>query len=55
MFWCRLDNLAFLEIALAADKLLITGNRRRFPASACGPVRVQAPVDFLEYWAKHNK
>ena len=40
-------DLAFLEVALAADALLVTGNTRHFPAPACQGVHILTPTDFL--------
>ena len=43
------DDLPFLEVAQAADAVLITGNRRHFPANACGDVQVVTPTEFLTH------
>lgn len=42
------DDLPFLEVAAAADAVLVTGNTRHFPKKACGDVRVLSPREFLE-------
>ncbi len=42
------DDLPFLEVAAAAEAILVTGNTRHFPKSACGSVRVLSPRDLLE-------
>ena len=41
-------DLPFLEVAAAADAILVTGNRRHFPRKACRGVRVLSPREFLE-------
>ena len=38
----------FLEVAAAADAVLVTGNLRHFPKSACRGVTVLGPREFLE-------
>ncbi|MBN1270029.1 MAG: putative toxin-antitoxin system toxin component, PIN family [Kiritimatiellae bacterium] len=42
------DDQPFLEVAHAAGAVIVTGNRRHFPAGACAGVRVLSPRDFLE-------
>lgn len=42
------DDLAFLEVAAAADAVLVTGNPRHFPKRACKGVAVVSPTEFLE-------
>ena len=42
------DDLMFLEVALAADRILVTGNARHFPRTVRGSVRVLSPVQALE-------
>jgi putative PIN family toxin of toxin-antitoxin system len=44
------DDLPFLEVAVEAGAVLVTGNRRHFPAEVCGDVRVLTPADFLAQW-----
>ena len=41
-------DLPFLEVALEAEALLITGNVRHFPKKACRDVTVTRPSEFLE-------
>lgn len=41
------DDLPFLEAAAETGAVLITGNRRHFPADACGRVEVVTPAEFL--------
>ncbi len=44
-----LDDEPFLEVALEAGaKVLVTGNLRHFPKSACGPVSVLSPNALLD-------
>lgn len=38
----------FLEVAAAADAVLVTGNLRHFPGQARGGVTVVGPEEFLE-------
>ena len=40
-------DLPFLEVADAAAAILVTGNKRHFPPSACGRVTVLSPAEFL--------
>ncbi|NPV29193.1 MAG: putative toxin-antitoxin system toxin component, PIN family [Firmicutes bacterium] len=50
------DDEPFLEAALAAgDAVLITGNKKHFPASACGGVTVLSPAEFLALWREKNR
>jgi uncharacterized protein len=42
------DDLPFLEVAASGHAVLVTGNRRHFPKSATGPVRVFSPAEYLE-------
>jgi len=44
------DDAAFVEVAAAALALLVTGDPRRFPPSACPDVTVMLPADFLRLW-----
>ena len=38
----------FLEVASAAQAILITGNKRHFPKRCCGKVLVLSPREFLD-------
>ena len=42
------SDLPFLEVAVAAEAVLVTGNARHFPAKACKGTRVVSPAEFLE-------
>ncbi len=44
------DDLPFLEVAVEAGAVLVTGNRRHFPAEVCGEALVLTPADFLAQW-----
>ena len=46
------DDLPFLEVAAAAEAILVTGNSRHFPRKACGDVRVISPQEFLQVLRK---
>lgn len=46
-----LDDLPFLEVAAAAGALLVTGNKRHFPARERHGVRVLSPREFLDLLA----
>lgn len=41
-------DLPFLEVALEADAILVTGNTRHFPRKACKGVAVVSPREFLD-------
>lgn len=42
------DDEPFLEAAIGGNvDALVTGNKRHFPASATGPVKVLSPAEFL--------
>ena len=41
-------DLPFLEVAAAAEAILVTGNRRHFPKRMCKGVTVATPREFLE-------
>ena len=41
-------DLPFLEVALEAEAILVTGNVRRFPKRACKGVTVVSPREFLD-------
>ena len=45
-------DLPFLEVATAASAVLITGNRRHFPAQACGALAVVTPAELLACWTE---
>jgi len=40
-------DLPFLEVATAADAILVTGNLRHFPKGACRGITVVSPKEFL--------
>lgn len=42
------DDLPFLEVAAAAEAILVTGNTRHFPKRVCKGVTVVSPKEFLE-------
>jgi putative PIN family toxin of toxin-antitoxin system len=42
------DDLAFLEVAAAAEAILVTGNKRHFPERARRGVVVLSPREFLD-------
>ncbi len=42
------DDLPFLEVAAAADAILVTSNARHFTKKACKGVTVVSPKEFLE-------
>jgi len=42
------DDLPLLEVAAAAEAILVTGNTRHYPKKACGEVRVVSPGEFVE-------
>lgn len=42
------DDLPFLEVAAAAHAVLVTGNRKHFPTTAAGAVRIASPREFLD-------
>ena len=42
------DDLPFLEVAAAAEAILVTGNLRHFPKKACRTVRVIGPAECLD-------
>lgn len=42
------DDLPFLEVAAEAHAVLVTGNRRHFPAKAVGGGQVVSPREFLD-------
>lgn len=42
------DDLPFLEVAVEAHAILVTGNRKHFPQEPVTAVRVLTPREFLE-------
>lgn len=44
------DDRAFVEVAAAAEAILITGNLRHFPEAGCPGIVVMAPADFHQCW-----
>jgi putative PIN family toxin of toxin-antitoxin system len=42
------DDRPFLEVAECADAVLVSGNKKHFPARACRDVRVLSPAEFIE-------
>ncbi|MFA5864611.1 MAG: putative toxin-antitoxin system toxin component, PIN family [Phycisphaerae bacterium] len=43
-----LTDLPFLEVAVSAGAVLVTGNKRHFPAQQCRNVQVLTPREMLE-------
>lgn len=48
------DDAPFLEVAVAADAILITGNLKHYPPEARGGVKVMDPKTFLEQWTSET-
>ena len=42
------DDLPFLEVAIEAHAVLVTGNTRHFPQQLTGAVQVVSPREFLD-------
>lgn len=42
------SDLPFLEVAAAAEAVLVTGNLKHFPRRACGGVPVMSSAEFLD-------
>ena len=42
------DDLPFLEVAIEAHTVLVTGNSRHFPQQLTGAVQVVSPREFLD-------
>lgn len=42
------DDLIFVEAALSLNSVLVTGNKRHYPAPLMQGVRVLSPVEFLD-------
>ena len=43
------DDLMFIEVALKANIIIVTGNKRHFPAYAIGKSPVLSPAEFLKH------
>lgn len=41
------DDIIFVEAALSLESVLVTGNKRHYPASLMQGIRVLSPSDFL--------
>jgi putative PIN family toxin of toxin-antitoxin system len=41
-------DVPFLEVAVAADAILVTGNLRHYPNESCAGVTVLTPREFIE-------
>lgn len=48
------DDLPFLEVAAAANAVLVTGNLQHYPESQRQGVQVYAPAIFLEWWQNRD-
>ncbi len=48
------DDAPFLEVAVAANLPLVTGNIDHFPSAACPSVSVQTPAQFMESWQERR-
>lgn len=48
------DDAPFVEVAVAADATLITGNLKHYPPQARGGAKVTDPNTFLEYWTSET-
>ena len=46
------DDLPFLEVAMQAEAVLITGNTAHYPETVRGEVQVVAPGDFIKTWRR---
>lgn len=50
------DDKPFLELALAiSSRVLVTGNKKHFPAEICKHVLVMSPSEFVPFHLKHSK
>jgi len=49
------DDRPFLEVAEQADAVLVTGNKKHFPARTCRAVRVFSPAEFVEELRKGTR
>ena len=45
------DDACFLEVALASDAPLVTGNGKHFPIHLCRGVKVYSPAEYLEVFS----
>jgi uncharacterized protein len=48
------DDMPFLETAMTAEAVLITGNMKHFPAHSCGSVTVMSPSEYLAFYSTHK-
>jgi predicted nucleic acid-binding protein len=48
------DARMFLEVAAAAQALLVSGNLRHYPAEQRNTVVVLSPNAFLDYWQQEK-
>jgi len=48
------DDCMFLEVAAAAQALLVSGNLRHYPAEQRHTVVVLSPSAFLDHWQQSN-
>ena len=48
------DDRPFLEVAQQAGAVLVTGNKKHFPARVCRDVRVFSPAEFIEELRKRT-
>jgi len=48
------DDLPFIEVAAQAGAVLITGNKKHFPADSCRTVSVFNPAEFVEVLRKSS-
>jgi len=46
------DDLMFIEVAIIAKTIIVTGNKRHFPAHAINKNRVLSPAEFMGLIAK---
>lgn len=44
------DDEPFLELASAAQVILVTGNKKHFPPSVRGKVKVMSPAELVNFW-----
>jgi len=48
------DDRPFLEVAAAAEAILVTGNKRHYPRHASAGVKVISPAEFLDLIRRHS-
>ena len=48
------DDRPFLEVAECANAVLVSGNKKHFPARACRDVRVFSPAEFIDELRKRT-